>query len=111
MFFNILGYFLGRQIVFVISERIFNFFRNKFQTSQNIENENNNGNHIIPQCKYKAKGQSHYEEEYEFFNKGTVRVGNGCIFDSLTGAANFRKRLNFTIQNDQLVSGYFPRLI
>ena len=47
MFFDVLSYFFGRQIISIFSKRIFNFFSQYFDTNQNVEDKHCNRNSVI----------------------------------------------------------------
>ncbi len=63
---DVLRDFFNGNVVFITTKRIFNFFSNKFQTSQDIKNENGKRNDIVSKrgAEYPRKCNNVEQDEF-----------------------------------------------
>lgn len=55
MLTNVIGQLLHRQVIIVMAKRVLNFFGNKLQTGQHVENDGHDRHHPVAQRKDVAK--------------------------------------------------------
>src|SRR5215217_2862646 len=102
MFLYILANLIYRQVICILTKRIFYLLGNELQTGQYIQNERHNRNHKITQAKHPADRQRNYINKDELLYKGTVRIRNRCFLYALTTTTDIGKLLHIPVEYDQL---------
>jgi hypothetical protein len=95
---------IGRQVIGILAEGVFNLFRYQLKAGQYVENKHHNEDHQVMRIEHIAEGHGHYIKENELLQENAVGEGDGGVFDPLAGAHDIRKGLQLRIDGNELVA-------